>query len=91
MPHLTAIILTKNEARHVAECVASLRWADRVLVFDSLSDDDTLALARAAVSSSLWESKTSTRSAQRRLVTHSATWRASFLVRMMAVRCIGSQ
>ena len=48
MPHLTAIILTKNEARHVAECVASLRWADRVLVFDSLSDDDTLALARAA-------------------------------------------
>ncbi len=48
MPHLTAIILTKNEARHVAECVASLRWADRVLVFDSLSDDDTVALARAA-------------------------------------------
>jgi len=46
--HLTAIILTKNEARHVAECVASLRWADRVLVFDSLSDDDTVALARAA-------------------------------------------
>ena len=48
MPELTAIILTKNEARHVAECVASLRWADRVLVFDSLSDDDTVALARAA-------------------------------------------
>ena len=48
MPHLTAIILTKNEARHVAECVASLRWADRVLVFDSLSDDGTAELARAA-------------------------------------------
>jgi len=48
MPHLTAIILTKNEARHVAECVASLRWADRVLVFDSLSDDATVELARAA-------------------------------------------
>jgi len=48
MPELTAIILTKDEARHVAECVASLRWADRVLVFDSLSDDDTVALARAA-------------------------------------------
>ncbi len=48
MPELTAIILTRNEARHVAECVGSLRWADRVLVFDSLSDDDTVALARAA-------------------------------------------
>ena len=46
--HITAIILTKNDARHVAECIVSLRWADRVLVFDSHSDDDTPALARAA-------------------------------------------
>ena len=48
MPELTAIILTKNEARHVAECIGSLRWADRVLVFDSGSDDGTADLARAA-------------------------------------------
>jgi len=48
MPDLIAIILTKNEARHVAECIASLRWADRVLVFDSGSDDGTQELARAA-------------------------------------------
>jgi glycosyltransferase involved in cell wall biosynthesis len=46
--HLTAIILTKNEARHVAECVTSLGWADRVLVFDSHSDDATVEVARAA-------------------------------------------
>lgn len=45
---LIAIILTRNEARHVVECIDSLRWADRVIVFDSLSDDDTVALARAA-------------------------------------------
>jgi glycosyltransferase involved in cell wall biosynthesis len=48
MPTLAAIILTKNEARHVAECVASLRWADRIIVFDSCSDDETVDLARAA-------------------------------------------
>ena len=48
MPDLTAIILTRNEARHVAECIASLHWADRVLVFDSHSDDGTQELARAA-------------------------------------------
>ncbi len=48
MPTLAAIILTKNEARHVAECVASLRWADRIIVFDSCSDDETIDLARAA-------------------------------------------
>ncbi|MFW5940249.1 MAG: glycosyltransferase family 2 protein [Chloroflexota bacterium] len=45
---LTAIILTLNEADHIGECVASLSWADRVLVFDSYSDDDTIERARAA-------------------------------------------
>ncbi len=45
---LFAIILTKNEAKHIAECIASVRWADGVLVSDSFSDDDTPDLARAA-------------------------------------------
>lgn len=48
MPNLIAVILTKNEARHVADCIDSLRWADRIVVFDSHSDDDTVTLARAA-------------------------------------------
>ncbi len=45
---LTAIILTYNEAAHVADCIDNLRFADAVLVFDSGSSDDTVALARAA-------------------------------------------
>ncbi|GJM42066.1 MAG: glycosyl transferase [Ardenticatenaceae bacterium] len=45
---LTAVILTLNEASHITECIQSLRWADRVLVFDSYSDDDTGELAQAA-------------------------------------------
>ena len=45
---LTAIILTKNEARHIVKCIDSLRWADRIVVFDSYSDDDTVDLATAA-------------------------------------------
>lgn len=48
MPELTAIILTRNEAAHVAACIDSLRWADRVVVYDSYSDDDTTLLAAAA-------------------------------------------
>lgn len=48
MPHLTAVILTKNEARHIAACIDSLQWADRVVVFDSYSEDNTVALAREA-------------------------------------------
>ena len=45
---LIAVILTKNEARHIADCIASVAWADGVLVSDSYSDDDTAALAAAA-------------------------------------------
>jgi len=45
---LTAIILTHNEAAHITDCIASLRFADQVLVFDSFSDDDTPTLAKSA-------------------------------------------
>jgi len=48
MTELTAIILTRNEAAHVVACIDSLRWADRVVVYDSYSDDATPALAAAA-------------------------------------------
>jgi glycosyltransferase involved in cell wall biosynthesis len=48
MPELSAVILTRNESRHIVECLESLRWADRLIVFDSLSDDDTVALSKAA-------------------------------------------
>jgi glycosyltransferase involved in cell wall biosynthesis len=42
---LQAIILTYNEAAHIEACIASLKWADAVLVFDSFSTDDTLSRA----------------------------------------------
>ncbi|MFN8377333.1 MAG: glycosyltransferase family 2 protein [Anaerolineae bacterium] len=42
---LTAVILTRNEARHIADCIDSVRFADAVLVFDSGSTDDTEAIA----------------------------------------------
>ena len=47
-PELTAVVLTLNEARHVGDCIASLQWADRVVVFDSYSQDQTVAIAREA-------------------------------------------
>jgi (heptosyl)LPS beta-1,4-glucosyltransferase len=45
---LTAMVLTRNEAHHVTACMDSLRWADRLVVFDSDSDDQTVNLAEAA-------------------------------------------
>lgn len=44
---ITAVILTLNEAKHIQECIASLDWCDRIVVFDSFSEDDTVALAEA--------------------------------------------
>ena len=43
---LIGIILTHNEAAHIVECINSLRFADDILVFDSYSTDDTVALAQ---------------------------------------------
>jgi (heptosyl)LPS beta-1,4-glucosyltransferase len=45
---ITAVILTLNEAEHITACLESLAWADRRLVFDSYSQDETVALAQAA-------------------------------------------
>ena len=44
--NVTAVVLTLNEERNIGECLASLAWADRIVVFDSYSSDDTVALAR---------------------------------------------
>ena len=45
---VSAIVLTKNEAHNIVDCLATLAWADERIVLDSLSDDDTVALAEAA-------------------------------------------
>ncbi len=44
-PTLTVVIVAKNEARNIAECVASASFADEVLVLDSGSSDTTAVLA----------------------------------------------
>jgi glycosyltransferase involved in cell wall biosynthesis len=45
---LIAIVLTRNESAHIADCLETLRFADDILVFDSFSDDDTVAVAQKA-------------------------------------------
>ncbi len=47
-PELTAVVLTLNEAQHITDCIHSLSWVDRVVVFDSFSQDETTRLAEAA-------------------------------------------
>ncbi len=48
MPKLTAMVLTLNEELRLPECLERLQWADEILVVDSFSKDNTVALAKAA-------------------------------------------
>ena len=46
-PALTAIITTLNEELNIRDCLASVAFADRILVVDSFSTDRTVEIARA--------------------------------------------
>ena len=46
MPPVTATVITKNEADAIADALASLSWADEIIVVDAESTDDTVAVAR---------------------------------------------
>ena len=43
---LSVIIITKNEARHIAACLQSVSFASEIIVFDSGSTDGTIEIAR---------------------------------------------
>ncbi len=43
---ISIIIITKNEAHDIRDCLASVAWADEIIVLDSGSTDGTLNIAR---------------------------------------------
>jgi glycosyltransferase involved in cell wall biosynthesis len=45
---ITALIPACNEEANIADCIASVRWANEVFVVDSFSQDRTVQLAQAA-------------------------------------------
>lgn len=45
MAKLSVILITRNEALNIGDCIASVAWADEIVVVDSASSDDTVAIA----------------------------------------------
>ena len=46
MPKLSVTVVAKNEAADLGAALASVAWADEIVVVDSHSTDDTVAIAR---------------------------------------------
>ncbi|MFP1743600.1 glycosyltransferase family 2 protein [Lonsdalea quercina] len=45
-PRLSVVLISRNEAELLPDCLASVSWADEIIVLDSGSSDDTQAIAR---------------------------------------------
>lgn len=46
MTKLSVIVITKNEAHNIENCLKSVFFADEIVIFDSGSTDDTVAIAK---------------------------------------------
>ncbi len=46
MNKISVIVITKNEAENILECLNSVKWADEIIVVDSGSTDETIPIAK---------------------------------------------
>jgi glycosyltransferase involved in cell wall biosynthesis len=46
MTKLSVVVITKNEAHNIEDCLKSVFFADEIVIFDSGSTDDTVAIAK---------------------------------------------
>ncbi|MHB1051284.1 MAG: glycosyltransferase family 2 protein [Bacteroidota bacterium] len=46
MNKISVLVITKNEAHNIGDCLESVRWADEIVIVDAESRDETVALAK---------------------------------------------
>jgi glycosyltransferase involved in cell wall biosynthesis len=64
LSHITPVILTFNEAPNLARTLACLEWAERVVIVDSGSTDETREIARRCAKVSWFERRFDTQADQ---------------------------
>ncbi|PYR52683.1 MAG: glycosyltransferase family 2 protein [Acidobacteria bacterium] len=73
MSKLSVTVITKNEAARISDALASVQWADEIIVVDSESEDRTVEIARthtARVVVRRWEGYVSQKNFAASLATH---------------------
>jgi glycosyltransferase involved in cell wall biosynthesis len=45
-PTVAVVLIVRNEAARLRDCLASIRWADEIVILDTGSTDETVAIAR---------------------------------------------
>ena len=45
---ISAVILTRNEAKNLKDCVDSLKFCEEIVVIDDYSEDDTVRIAESS-------------------------------------------
>lgn len=53
-PSVSVVIVTLNEEAKIRDCLESVKWADEIIVFDSLSKDRTAEICRE-YTSKIWQ------------------------------------
>ncbi|MGB0909410.1 MAG: glycosyltransferase family 2 protein [Nitrospirales bacterium] len=43
---ISALVITKNEAHNISDCLESVKWVDEIIVVDAQSTDETVQLAK---------------------------------------------
>jgi glycosyltransferase involved in cell wall biosynthesis len=46
MEKVSAYVLTKNEEKHIKNCIESINWADEIVIIDDFSADNTVKIAK---------------------------------------------
>ncbi len=73
MADLSAVIITKNEARRIQRCLDSIRWIPEIIIVDDQSSDETVTICKRYTNKIIIHSLNEDFAAQRNIGTQAAT------------------